>query len=310
MVILLTGENSYQAAEEIRRLEAVAGVRAERIDGDMLDQAKLADIMKGASLFLETRVIVIDELSSKIELWNQAAEWLSFVDHATTLILHEPKPDKRTKAYKTFAKAAKLIETTAWAERQRGLAEKWLGIYAHEHKVQLTRDQLQDMVDRALVPGQKSGQRVVDQSLLARAVEALANAGEVTSDAIATVMPKSTSDAVFDLLDIAVQGNVAKVSQRLSELQLSQEGYQLFALVVSQWTQLVMIALARGQDTAGVHPYVQQKLRALAQHLTTVHIREFTHLAAQLDADLKSTSLEPWDALTRLLIGIAQRSSK
>lgn len=307
MVILLTGDNTYQAAEEIRRLEASLGVMPERIDVDMLDQAKLADIMKGASLFAQKRLIVIDGLSNRAELWSQAAEWVGLVDNETTLVLREPKPDKRTKAYKTFAKEAKLIDAISWTERQSGLAEKWLGAQAVAVGMSFSPVQLRNMVARAFVLGQKQGQRVIDQTLLARALDALVGAPEVTDDMIATVMPESTSDAVFDLLEMAVRGEAVVLRQRLDELRTSQDGFQLFALVSTQWAQLVMIALSGGDDVPGIHPFVQQKLRAQANKLSTSQLRLLTQLAATLDIQLKSTGLDPWDAVARLLMGIAHR---
>lgn len=308
MVILLTGENSYQAAEEIRRLEVSLGIAPERVDVDTLDQAKLADLMKGASLFAEKRLVVIDELSSRADLWNQAAEWVGLVGGATTLVLREPKPDKRTKAYKIFAKEAKLVEAVSWTERQSGLAEKWLATQATASGVSLSSIQIRNMVARALVPGQKQGQRVIDQTLLARALEALVGATEVTDDMIATVMPESTSDAVFDLLEIAVRGDAVGLHQRLDDLRTSQDGFQLFALVSTQWAQLVMIALTRGEAVADIHPFVQQKLRALTGTFSPAQLRSLTQLAATLDIQLKSTALDPWDAVARLLFGIAHRN--
>lgn len=308
MIILLTGDNAYQAAEEIRRLEHDVGVSIERFSGEELDMAKLADIMKGASLFASTRLIVIDTLSTRPDLWAQAAEWMTFVDDTTTLILRDEKPDKRTRAYKDILKHAKLIESISWTEKQRGLAERWLTALAKEQGVAVSSAQVRDMVSRALVLGSKSGQRVVDQQMLAHAVAALRGSKSVTDDTIATVLPVSTSDAVFDLLDIAVQGNGTLLRQRLDDLRLTQEGYQLLALVLSQWSQLVMLGLTKGEYAGDIHPFVKQKLQIVATKLSRAQLRRLTVLAAELDIATKSTGLSAWDALERFLFGIIHRA--
>lgn len=308
MIILLTGDNAYQAAEEIRRLEHDVGVSIERFSGEELDMAKLADIMKGASLFASTRLIVIDTLSIRPDLWAQAAEWMTFVDDTTTLVLRDEKPDKRTRAYKDILKHAKLIEAISWTEKQRGLAERWLTALAKEQGVAVSSTQVRDMVSRALVLGSKSGQRVVDQQMLAHAVTALRGSKSVTDDTIATVLPVSTSDAVFDLLDIAVQGNGTLLRQRLDDLRLTQEGYQLLALVLSQWSQLVMLGLTKGEYAGDIHPFVKQKLQIVATKLSRAQLRRLTVLAAELDIATKSTGLSAWDALERFLFGIIHRA--
>lgn len=308
MIILLTGDNAYQAAEEIRRLEHDVGVSIERFSGEELDMAKLADIMKGASLFASTRLIVIDTLSTRPDLWAQAAEWMTFVDDRTTLVLRDEKPDKRTRAYKDILKHAKLIEAISWTEKQRGLAERWLTALAKEQGVAVSSTQVRDMVSRALVLGSKSGQRVVDQQMLAHAVTALRGSKSVTDDTIATVLPVSTSDAVFDLLDIAVQGNGTLLRQRLDDLRLTQEGYQLLALVLSQWSQLVMLGLTKGEYAGDIHPFVKQKLQIVATKLSRAQLWRLTVLAAELDIATKSTGLTAWDALDRFLFGIIHRT--
>lgn len=307
MVILLTGDNAYEAAEEIRRLEHTLGVRPEQVDTDKLDQARLADIMKSTSLFVSRRLIVIRDLSTMTDLWTKAAEWVSFVDDETTLVLRDEKPDRRTKAYKQLAASAKVVEAASWTEKQSSLAEKWLVAYAKDMHLGLSVEKARNMVARSLVPGTKTGQRIIDQLMLVRALEALRGSSEVTDEMIATVMPESTSDAVFDLLAIAADGDNKLLFERLREFRVSQDGYQLFALVVSQWTQLVMITITRGEATLDIHPFVRQKLSELGRKFTVSTFRESTHLAATLDAQLKSTSLDPWDALARLLASISHR---
>ncbi|MGB4761826.1 MAG: hypothetical protein WBP12_00550 [Candidatus Saccharimonas sp.] len=308
MIILLTGDNTYQAAKEIWRLEREVEVLAERVSGDELDQARLADIMKGVSLFATTRLVVVDNLSARSDLWAQAAEWVGLVGDETTLVLRDEKPDKRTRAYKDIAKHATVVDAVSWTEKQRGLAERWLSGVAKESGIEVSGVQVRDMVSRALIPGQKSGQRVVDQQMLIHAVGSLKGVAEVNDDMITTVLPTATSDAVFDLLDIAVHGDANLLRQRLDDVRATQEGYQLLALILSQWSQLTMLALTKGEYAGEIHPFVKQKLQPLASKFTRAQLRDLTSLAAELDIASKSTGLSAWDAIERLLFGIVHRT--
>lgn len=308
MVILLTGDNAYQAAEEIRRLERDLGVIAERMGGESFDTSRLTDIMRSVSLFASTRLMVIDSLSAQPDLWARAAEWVGDVDDSLTLVFREEKPDKRTRAYKDMSKQATLIETVSWNEKQRGLAERWLSDRAKDSGVGVSPAQVRNMISRALVAGQKSGQRVVDQQMLVHAMNSLRGITAVSDEMIATLLPVPTSDAVFELLDIAVKGDGTLLRERLGDMRTTQEGYQLLALIVSQWSQLTMLAVTNGEYAGDIHPFVKQKLQVLASKCSRAQLRELTALAAQLDVASKSTGLSAWDAIERLLFGIAHRS--
>lgn len=307
MVILLSGDNVYRADQEIRRIAKSAGVQAEYIDAETLDQASLANLMKGVSLFQEPRVVVVRDLSQNTALWELAGQWASEVGSETTLIIREQKPDRRTKAYKMLVKQAELIDVPLWTERQHGLAEEWLGVEAQNHGVKLSLSQIKDIVKRTLTASERSGNRVIDQSMAMWALTSLQNTSEVTDEAIATVLPESATDAVFDLLETAASRDTKKLQLQLSDLRTSQDGYQVMALVASQWSQLLIILLGSEEDAGSIHPYVRQKLSALGKQFTRAHLQVLTKQLALLDTQTKSTSTAPWDALSLFLYSVANR---
>lgn len=112
--------------QEIAALTKRLGVRAETIDADRLSLNSLADIVRGVSLFRETRLVVLRQLSEHKELWAKLGEWARDVSADTTLVLVEAKPDKRTKAYKTLVRAGEVIAAEPLTERTRSAAETWL----------------------------------------------------------------------------------------------------------------------------------------------------------------------------------------
>ena len=261
MIYLIVGTNAYRVQYELQQLVKALDVRPEKIDAASLDLNKLADTVRGLSLFQERRLIVIERLSERKDLWDKLGEWASDIAAETYLVLIEPRPDKRTKTFKTLQKTAKLIEATPLTDRQRPAAEKWLLDYASEHSVKLTKTQASDMVTRAIVDDEKSRSTEIDQLQLTHAVAALKNAVKIDDAAIATVLPPAREFSVFDIIELAVRGKTANLRSALDELRRSDDVYKVAPLVWSQWSQLVLLAKAEAvgaSDTIdpGIHPFV------------------------------------------------------
>ena len=312
MIYLIIGTNAYRAQYELQRLVKSLGVRPEKIDAASLDLNKLADTVRGLSLFQEQRLIVIERLSERKDLWDKLGELASDIAAETYLVLIEPRPDKRTKTFKTLQKTAKLIEATPLTDRQRPAAEKWLLDYASEHSVKLTKTQASDMVARAIVADEKSRSAEIDQLQLTHAVAALKNAVKIDDTAIATVLPPASEFSVFDIIELAVCGKTANLRSALDELRRSDDVYKVAPLVWSQWSQLVLLAKAEAASTSdtidlGIHPFVAKKLRPLARQLSPKDLAELTELAAERDYQMKTSSVDPWAALEDFLFRVASR---
>ena len=300
MIYLIVGTNAYRAQYELQQLVKALDVRPEKIDAASLDLNKLADTVRGLSLFQERRLIVIERLSERKDLWDKLGEWASDIAAETYLVLIEPRPDKRTKTFKTLQKTAKLIEATPLTDRQRPAAEKWLLDYAS------------DMVTRAIVDDEKSRSTEIDQLQLTHAVAALKNAVKIDDAAIATVLPPAREFSVFDIIELAVRGKTANLRSALDELRRSDDVYKVAPLVWSQWSQLVLLAKAEAvgaSDTIdlGIHPFVAKKLRPLARQLSPKDLAELTELVAERDYQMKTSSVDPWAVLEDFLFRVALR---
>lgn len=311
MLVLIIGENAYQAEQEIQGLKKTTGAEVESPDVELLSADTIASMMQSQSLFGDKRLIILRHLSEQKILWEKVATLAATIVSEVTLVLVEPKVDKRTRAYKQIVKVAKVIEVTPWTERDSGQAEAWLGKLARQASVKLTQPQLRDMVQRALVASDKPGKLHIDQFQLARAIHSLSVLDEVTDEAIATVLPAPVSDNIFDLMSFAVARDRVRVDGLLRDLRANDEPHRVFALLASQWTQLVSLALA-GDDSdvvaeLGIHPFVVQKTRPLVKNFSASELRELTRLAADIDARMKLSGIAPWDAVDRFVLGIALR---
>lgn len=312
MIQLILGENAYKAEQELARLVKDSGLTSERLDANTLTENTLADIVRGGSLFSEKRLVVLRQLSGNKPVFEKLAEWANEVTNDTTLVLLETKLDKRTKAYKALVKAAAVIAAEPLTERDHGMAEQWLKKLADAREVSVSLGQIRDMVQRALVPGDKPTTRVIDQMQLAQAVKALAGESNVTDDMIATVLPPAPGDTVFDLLDMAARRQADRVAALMAELERTDDAHRTLALVMGQWSQLVSVALADGPSATvatelGLHPFVVKKLQELARQFTPNQLKSLTELAADLDAGSKLSQFAPSDGVHRFIQAIVLR---
>jgi len=172
--------------------------------------------------------------------------------------------------------------------------------------VKLSRQQIHEMVQRAYVPDNKPGRQLIDQQVMATAVQALAGLENVDDAAIATVMPQTSHGTVFDILNYALNGEREKVHELMLQLRRQDEALAVYPSLMSQWVQLVQISLVgeRGAEELGIHPYVAQKLSRLARGLRRDQLKQITVLGARLDADMKRSAIEPWDAVDRFVLAL------
>ena len=258
---------------------------------------------------------MLRQLSEHKELWAKLGEWARDVSVDTTLVLVEAKPDKRTKAYKTLARAGEVIAAEPLTERTRSAAETWLRDLARAQGVEISRAQAANMVSRALISNETSRIAEVDQLQLAHAVKALVNVDTVTDEAIAAVLPPAREFSVFDILELAARRDVRAAQKALSELRATDDPYKVMALLWVQWAQLAAAMMAEGASSAqiasdlAIHPFVAKKLQALAPYFSAASVRELTQLAAELDYQSKTLAAAPWDIIDRFVLTVSTRNS-
>jgi len=312
MIYLIHGENAYLQKVELQKIARAVGVAPEHIDTDELSLNALADIVRGGSLFAVSRIIVIRELSRDMTLFGKLAEWAEQVPDETTIVLLERKLDKRTKAYKVIIRTATVVTADSFTERDTAVVEEWLRTEAKQYNVSLSLTQVTQMVERALVVSDKVSVRVVDQMQLMHAVRALAGTKEVTDDMIATILPQTMVDSVFDMLDIAARRELSRLDTLLTDMARTDDGHRALALLNSQWAQLAAVATLGGSSQSiatelGLHPFAAKKMQETASRFRSGEIRTLTQFIADLDIETKTSQVGPWDAIYRFLYAITSR---
>ena len=299
MISLLVGENSFEVTRAVQKLTADFDGSAEKIDGSELETKQLPDLLAGATLFADKRLVIIKNLSDNKTIWTSFVDFIPRVSDDVHLVIIEPKPDKRTKTYKDLQKVANTKELPVWSERDDRKAEEWVVREAKELGFELDK---------------KSAQRLtrqigVDQWQLFRALEKLAMVDVVTPEVIEEIIDTNPTENVFHLFDAALKNNSAKVQQMVATLQLTEDPYRLFGLLSGQVFQLVALTLGEKPSgevakDIGVHPYALSQLEPSAKRLGRAKVKKIIDIFAQADADMKSLGVEPWILLERALLKV------
>lgn len=298
MLTLLTGDNSFEINEMIRRLADSFDGRAEKVDGSTLEFKNLPDLLMGGTLFAEKRLVILRDLSQNKSVWERLHEWLPRISDDIHLVLVDEKPDKRTVAYKELKKVADINEFHSWGDRDYGFAENWTVVRAKTLGIDLDKKIAHRIVERV----------GLDQWQLAQALEKVALLDKVTIEAIDTIIDASPTENVFQLFETALEGRSATVHSMIKTLELTEDPYKLFALLSSQVFQLAGVANATGGDNPSkdlaIHPFVASKLARHATKRGRSGAMKIVKVFAQADADMKRSKADPWILIERALMEI------
>lgn len=295
MIQFFIGDNSFEIDRAVQALASSFIGSVVKIDGAELLLRDLPDLLMSTTLFSDKRLVIIKGLSLNKSVWPLLPDWLERVSDDVDLVLIDAKPDKRTATYKALKEAVR--EFPAWTDRDTAKAEAWIMNEAKD--VKLDKKLAHQIVERV----------GMDQWLLSSALEKLRFLDEITETTIDQTIDTSPIENVFNLFETALCGNPKKVHEMVATLELTEDAYQLFALLASQAFQLAAIQAATTTDNPakdfGIHPFVVSKLSTYARKLSQKNIRAIIKSFADADADMKLSKAEPWLLVERALLNVA-----
>ena len=291
MIHLLSGENSYEILQRLDRVAAGFSGEVERFDGSELSIDMLPDLFMGQTLFATERLIVLRNTSENKSVWSVLSEWLERAGD-TDVVLVEAKPDKRSRTYKWLQKNAKIEESKPLLHHE---AINWLV------QQSLPREVAQFLVEYV----------GADQWRLQNELQKIKLSGREPSIELVRELVEPTPQATsFELLDAAFARNRRLIEDRLAVVSRSENAQMFFGLLSSQVYALALMQASDGRrpdeiaKSTGVHPYVLQKITALARQTNLEQLRDIVGKLADLDENLKSRSVDPWVQIRSLLLNI------
>lgn len=299
MITLITGHNTFEIEQDVRRRVREFQGDIARVDGSELDLKSLPDLLTSATLFAEKRLVIIKNLSENKAIWPDFYMWLPRLSDDIELVLVESKPDKRTVTYKELKKVATLVEYTVWTDRDESKAIEWTKKFAETTGVILNTKSVQTIVRRV----------GLDQWALSHAIEKLALIDNPTNEIVEDIIDTTPTENVFNLFDIAIRGDRERVLRMIHTLELTEDPYRVFGLLSSQAFQLSAIIVAEPSDSVsrdlGIHPYVASKLTLLAKGMTKQDARRIIGAFAKADDGMKISRADPWVLIEQALLSLS-----
>lgn len=309
MITVLAGENDFEIVREMKRIRADFVGVAEQAEGSGLQVADIPDLLLGTTLFAESRLVIIKNLSDNKAVWAALPDYIANMSEDTHLVLIEPKPDKRTKTYKTLQKHASLKEHKVWSDRETAAAERWVAGEAVRLGVTLDSGAARLLVVRSLVVSERGA--VIDQWRLLSNLEKLAPIGNVGPDEVERYIEETPVENVFALFETALRGDDVRVKEVISRLETSQDPFRLLGLLGGQAFLLAALAVAEDSSQAvakdfAAHPFILGKLNPYSKRLGAAGVRHVASAFAEADTAVKTSATDPWLLIERALLKIAR----
>lgn len=300
MISVFLGDDTFAIEKSVDDIVKSFSGTAESISGSELQVGDLPDLLMGVSLFSEKRLILLKDASSNSLVFEKIAEWIDKISDDIHLILIENKIDKRSKIYKLLKQKANLREFYAWTERDGGQARSWLADQANQEGLKIGAGEIDYLIQRV----------GLDKWRLHQSLQKLLLSQEnISKDLIDDVIAPTISENVFNLLELALQNNTGKLNSMMRNMELQEDPYAIFGLISSQVFQLLALARSGSSDAPekdfAIHPFVSSKLKQHARKLGLGRVEAIAKATATADKELKTSSVDPWIILQRLLIGIA-----
>jgi DNA polymerase III delta subunit len=300
MIKLLYGANSFEVEQALAEIIKNSSLKAEKYDGQTIMPENLPDLLCGATLFSDKRLIIVRYLSENKVTWPLLADILPRLSDDTQLVLVERALDKRTTTYKKIVKLVDIQEFKAWDVRDTISQTKWLISEAKRLGVTLTSKTAQFLLNRV----------GPNQWQLIHALEKLALVDDISIESITDAIDTNLSENVFNLLEVSLRGEVSQVEAMIQSLELSQDPYQTFGLLVGQ---VFLLAALKSSDQSsslvardlGVSPFSASKLVPYAKKMTKVDMKRIIGIFTQADDMLKNSSIQPWQLIKQTLIKIS-----
>jgi DNA polymerase III delta subunit len=305
-VTILAGENWLAIKQQLDKrlgdfIKQYGDLGVEKIDAAEKEIDAVTQSIETAPFLAPKKLCIISNLSANKESADKIEQILSFDAEHTDVILVEGKLDKRAVYYRTLKKHAGFKEFNQLDEQE---TLNWLVGEAKRLGGSLSWSDAQYIYSR--VGG--------NQSRLSSELKKLVDYDEsISKDSINELTEPMPSSTVFDLLNAAFSGN-KKLTLRLYGDQRLQkvEPQKIIAMIGWQMHLVALVESAKDMTPedlarqASANPFVIRKTRGIAGKLDRPRVRKILTDLAETDQMLKTTSVDPDDAVKNLLLSLSR----
>lgn len=274
----------------------------ERVDGSEVEFEKIQEAALNVSLFSPNKLVVLNSPSEQAEFVEKIDDLIKRMNQSTELLIVEPKVDKRSSYYKVL-KTKTVFKEYRWLDATA--VAKWVTSYVSQNGGKISYSDAQLLIDRL-------GN---DQELLKNELDKLILYDpQISSKTIDLLSEKTPQSTVFDLIDAALKGDLARtLSLYMEQRTLKVEPQQIIALLAWQLNVLALVKTAGHlsveeiSSQAKLNPFVVRKSLNLSRDIPIGDLKKIINDMVKLDVRLKTESVDADEALQYFLTSLVSK---
>lgn len=305
MNVCLTGENDVLRDAELARMIAefekdYGDMAVERLDGEDVSYERMTEAAASLPFLVPRKLVILRSPSANKDFAEKLEEFMTNVADTNTIVILEPKLDKRLGYYKQLKKLTDFREFKQLD--MHGLVQ-FAVEYAKKQGGSISSSDAGLLIERCGT-NQLALRSELDKLMLQEA--------QITGDSIELLTEKNPQSSIFELLDAAFTGNKKRMADLYAEQRsLQVEPQQILAMLVWQLNILAIVKSAgqRSQDEiareAKLSPFTVKKTASLARRVSHERIRSLISELRVLDIRLKTESIIPDEALQYYMLSLS-----
>lgn len=310
MIVTLTGENEVLRQQQLAKItddfRASHGeMSVERLDCEEAGYERICEAAASISLFEPHKLVILRTPGKNKELVERFERFIDGVADTNTVVLVEPKLDKRLAYYKQLKKLTDFREFQPLDAH--GLA-RFAVEYAKTNGGTLSLSDARLLVDR-LGANQLTLRHELDKLM--------AYAPQITKTSIELLTDKNPQSSIFELLEAAFSGKAAEVARLYGEQRdLRVEPQQVLAMIVWQLHILAIIKTAGNRNAqeigreAKLSPFTVNKSTSLAARISLGRLRGYIRELKVLDLQSKTSGIIIDEALQLYLLKLCRPTGR
>ncbi len=305
MIVTITGENQYQAKQQL--LELVEQFKDENselgvntFDGIETTKEQLSEAVMSVSLLSPVSLTVVYLASANKDLSTYIIENLETVPEDNTLVLYETDIDKRGTFYKTIKKQTDFHDH----KKLDGFdLINWVVDYAQSQNGEIDRAAASFLADRV-------GQ---DQYRLSSEIDKLVNySNKITKSDIEELVEPEPKETIFQLLDFATSGQSKKAVKTYRGLRSQRiEPHYVIAMIGWQLSNLLLVSASEQTNPnaiakeVGLSPFVVKKAQSVLRRMSKADLRRILILTVDADMQIKSSAVDADGVVEQLILRVS-----
>ena len=305
MVVTLAGENdAVRGAELAGRIadfvKQFDDTSVERLDGEEVSYERMVAAVESVSFLTPRKLVVLRAPSLNKDFTENFGEFVQHIADTTSVVLVEPKLDKRLTYYK------QLKERTEFHDFPILSAEDL--VHYVQAYVKEQGGTMNPAIARMLV--ERTG---LSQLGLRHELDKLLSYNStITAQSIELLTEKTPQSTVFDLLEAAFAGNTKRTLELYEEQRaLKVEPQQIIAMLAWQLHALALVKSAQQRSVDEIaqatklKPFVIRKSQNLVRGITMKRLKELVAQLTEYDVRTKSEGIVADEAVRYYLLQLA-----